>query len=464
MHTIALAPLAVLLAAGCPALAPSATATSRAQEADAKKLDPKVVEAAAAQIQADIEALRGEKFTQPVPVKVADKETLVKYLREREALDTTPERLRFEEECAKLLGLVPPEMDLRKKRHAFFEAQIGGFYDPPTKTFYVMDTFGGELARVIMSHEFVHALDDQLYDLDGTSKKLGQDSDGLLAFWAVCEGSGTHTMTEWMVSNAAKLDMSALLEFQKLGMAGMEDLPPYVWKPALAAYTCGQIFVEKSKPKKQKKAKDAADEPPAPPPPSYSAQLARAFREPPRSTEQVLHPEKYWDPAQKDEPRKITFDTTKVPAGWKVLGEDTLGEFALALLTTPIAERKGIDPNNLMALAGLQYTNTAAKGWGGDRMLLLGRGDDRLLQLVTVWDTQADADEFQAALGSVKEGFVIPCPETETGGRRYVQNQATRIMVTDVRDRQIVEVLIGSIQDAEADPVHVVTRVPWKLE
>jgi len=89
---------------------------------------------------------------------------------------------------------------------------------------------------------------------------------------------------------------------------------------------------------------------------------------------------------------------TKLPAGWKVLGEDTVGELGLGLLTTPLAERKGIDPDNLMALATLTYTGAASKGWGGDRVVLLANGDSRLLVLATVWDTETDADEFRAAI------------------------------------------------------------------
>lgn len=386
------------------------------QDGKAPAIDPAkqaALEASAAAIQADIEKLRGESFKQKVPVKLADKATLLDYLAKREALETSPEREAFKEQCAKLLGLVPASLDLKKATHQFLESQVGGFYDPPTKTFYIMDTFDGDLGRVIMSHELVHALDDQLYDLDGTAKKLGEDSDQTLAYWSVCEGSGTRTMTQWMMGNATKLDPASLMEFQKMGMAGMEDLPPFVWKPMLAAYTCGQTFVEKSTPKTKKpKApkKDANGDKPldasAPkeaakdeaPAPTYSQQLAKAFRSPPRSTEQVLHPEKYWDEGQKDEPRRIAFDVTKLPAGWKVLGEDTLGEIGLALLTTPLAERKGIDANNLMALATLSYTGVASKGWGGDRLVLLGNGESRMLVLATVWDTEKDADEFRAAI------------------------------------------------------------------
>jgi hypothetical protein len=44
----------------------------------------------------------------------------------------------------------------------------------------------------------------------------------------------------------------------------------------------------------------------------------------------------------------------------------------------------------------MSYTNKAAEGWGGDRLVLLERGDERFLELVTVWDTEKDADEFCA--------------------------------------------------------------------
>ncbi|MBI5365377.1 MAG: hypothetical protein HZA53_19525 [Planctomycetes bacterium] len=433
------------------------------QDAKAPAVDPakqKALDDVAAAIQADIERLRGEQFKHSVPVKLADKATLIEYLSAREALETKPEREVFKEECAKLLGLVPATMDVKAATHAFLQSQVGGFYDPPTKTFYVMDSFDGELARVIMSHEFVHALDDQLYDLDGTAKKLGDDTDQLLAFWSVCEGSGTYTMTQWMIANAAKLDRESLMEFQKLGVAGMEDLPPMIWKPMLAAYTCGQTFVDKSTPKKKraKKGEDApatpADEKPAP---TYVAQLARAFRAPPRSTEQVLHPEKYWDPEQKDEPKRITFDASAPPAGWRVLGEDTLGELGLALLTTPLAERKGIDGNDLMALATLTYTNKAAKGWGGDRLILLGRGDDRLLQLVTVWDTEADAKEFHAAV----EG-VLPLADAASSAPRLVP--VRKSVATRAEDPQSVVIELAWARDPKSLPDAAVAGLAWSVK
>lgn len=417
------------------------------------------LEEAAKSIQTDIEKLRNESFVHDVPVKLASKATLVEYMEDREKLETTPERERFLEECPKLLGLIPADMDLKAVTQAFLEKQIGGFYDPPTKTFFVMDNFTGEIARVIMAHEFVHALDDQHYDLDAISKKIGEDSDKLLAFRAVCEGSGTLTMMQWQLGHMASIDKAALAEFEEMTTGGMEDLPPFVWKPTLAAYLSGMNFLSKSAPRKSK-AKKAETEASAPKEgveakettkeSTYSQRLASAFRDPPSSCEQILHPEKYWDPSKKDEPKRVTFDTSKVPSGWKVLGEDTLGELYLAMLTTPRDQRKGLDVKNQMAVMALQYTNKAAAGWGGDRVIVLGRGDDRVLELVTVWDTADDAEEFADALS----GDVLPM-SGELGS-------AVVDSIDHKGESKSVRITIVRAQNREGVPTE--EAVPWKIE
>jgi hypothetical protein len=125
--------------------------------------------------------------------------------------------------------------------------------------------------------------------------------------------------------------------------------------------------------------------------------IRQAFEHPPRSAEQILHPEKYWDAKAIDEPRAVAIDSSKLAAGWKVLGEDTLGELFLALVTTPVDKRAKFDAKNPLSVLGIQYTNKAAEGWGGDRALLLEKGDARALWLVTVWDTPEDAQEFRDA-------------------------------------------------------------------
>jgi hypothetical protein len=450
-----------------PAEPRGSTAAGSEREQEAPKSAAQVeLEASAAEIEEQIEAIRGTQFRQPVAVKLSDKASLVAYLERRMALETTPERQRFNEEAAKLLGLIPPEMDLLAATKEFLEAQVGGFYDPPTKTFYVMESFGGDLARVIMSHEFVHALDDQLYDLDATLERLGDDTDRVAAFGAVCEGSGTLTMTQWALAHGTKLDPKALMELQKMTSQGMEDLPPYVWKPSLAAYLCGQSFLEKSVPKKSKKkkaeeAKDGAAA--AAPVPSYAQQLERAFRDPPRSTEQILHPEKYWG-EQTDEPTAIAFDTSALPAGWSVRGEDTFGELGLALLTEPRSERKGIRADDMFAVLAMKYTNDGAEGWDGDRLIVLERGDERILQLVTAWDTPEDAAQFAEVLREGGAAARIPLRGADGASKgRALQASSLDVETGTVEPGGIpcVTVVVRALKDDARDDAARSIALPW---
>ena len=109
------------------------------------------------------------------------------------------------------------------------------------------------------------------------------------------------------------------------------------------------------------------------------------FANPPDSTEQVLHPDKF---ASREKPVEVAFPTdlaARLGDGWKVSLEDTLGEVLLEVVL-----RDG----------GASATNDAAAGWGGDRVALVeGPGGAKAVVMDTAWDTADDAAEFEAALG-----------------------------------------------------------------
>src|SRR5262249_46044394 len=115
------------------------------------------------------------------------------------------------------------------------------------------------------------------------------------------------------------------------------------------------------------------------------ADIDHAFRTPPVSTEQILHPEKYWTDGSPDLPRPVALPdlSARLGPGWKRLDPGTLGELAIATLTEP-------SPTDLLSPAaalGNGWTNEAASGWGGDEWSLYAKGDARFAALATVWDT-----------------------------------------------------------------------------
>jgi len=338
-------------------------------------------------IMKDLEEVRGEKYLRPVAVKVSSKADLIEYIKARENKTTPPEQFAADELAAKMLGVIPPELDLRAKMYALLEAQVGGFYDPDTDSFSLMEWVPRGLTKIILAHELDHALDDQLFDIDGTIAKLGNRTDPMLAYHAVVEGSGTAIMTQWMMKYGDPADMQSVTESQMKDYMSMADAPDWLWKPMVATYMVGAGFLGKSSNWMMAGAK-----------PLDPAALRTSFTNPPRSTEQVLHPDKYWKEGERDEPRSVKIDTAKLGKGWSVLREETMGEIAIGILTTPPARRNITDFSNPMAVLGIQFTNDVSAGWGGDSYVLLGNGESRILRWVTVWDGERDAGEFYGAM------------------------------------------------------------------
>ena len=364
--------------------------TSNAQEAAGDEVwNLERMRTVASGIQVQIEALRGREFTDEVNIELADAAEFLDYARRMLEADGGKERLRREEEVSKLLGLIPGDMDLAALTAEVLAEQVGGFYDARTNTFYVMDSVHPDLARVVIAHEFTHALDDQHFNLDGTAHALKNNADAAMAYHAVVEGSGMELMFEWARHHMGPESRTRMMQAQaELPNEAVGQAPPVVWKPLVALYYQGQAFLRRQR---------------RPTPLSNAARMSdidRALEEPPRSTEQVLHPLKYWSKEHLDEPRQLVPEVGQLPDGCVVRHENTLGELHTAMITTPFAERRGLDVS-VAGVLGLQFTNDAAAGWGGDRYVLLERGAGRVLVWGMVWDSLEDADEFAATLSDL---------------------------------------------------------------
>jgi len=364
----------------------------QAAEPQAEVLTQAQLEAWTEEIRADIEELRAKSFLRPVTVALADLETLQEYIKVRMEKTEPPEQREANVTVAKMLGLVPGEMDFEAHLNRILEGQVGGFYDPDTEGFFLMETFSGSLARPILAHELTHALDDQLYDIDGTLLRLEGNSDAQWAYHAVIEGSGSAVGQEWVLTRG-NLSPAEQMEDAMRGMDVLADALPYVYKPLLGSYLRGQMFLCRAGSMLELAKKKPGLE-----------DYATVFENPPRSSEQVLHSAKYWDEEKRDEPVPVVLDTEALPPGWAVLHQDTLGELGWALFVEPPAKRTGLA--SPLAIMAVRYTYPASEGWGGDRYVLLGRGEARVLLCETTWDSDRDAEEFGREVEKLEEHLV----------------------------------------------------------
>jgi len=270
-----------------------------------------------------------------------------------------------------LLGLIEPGIDLWQLYADLFTEQVAGFYDTETDEMIVIcgSGFGG-VERLTYAHEYTHALQDQAYDIrDGlqyNNDACEADSERCFAIQALIEGDATLLQEQWLRTFAGDEDRSDLLEFfADFDMPIFDSAPAYIQSELTFPYFWGLNFIRTL----------------------YLdggwAAVDTAYQNPPLSSEQILHPERY----PKDPPVDLVSPNVSdaLSSGWEKTVHDVLGEWATRMV---LDEYLPIDEASL-----------AAEGWGGDLLLFFYQEEDDVdaLVLITQWDTMRDAHEFSAA-------------------------------------------------------------------
>ena len=122
-----------------------------------------------------------------------------------------------------MLGLIPEGTDVLDAYLAFLREQAGGFYDPDSKSFFLLDDMPTAMMPLLAAHELTHALEDQHYDLDSRLEGSVENDDRLFAVSAVHEGSAMLVMTAYMTQAmmSGKLDRWVL---ERIEQGRPEDL------------------------------------------------------------------------------------------------------------------------------------------------------------------------------------------------------------------------------------------------
>jgi hypothetical protein len=338
--------------------------------------------------------LRQIPFKHEVKRDVTKREQLKATLLKEFEEDMTPEEFRANEMAMKAFGLVPRTLDLKPLLVQVYSEEIAAFYDPKTKTMHLIEEpeskskaqptfferllgkkpgFDKDENKTVIAHELTHALSDQHYDLDALHKSSKHDDDRSLAVSALIEGEATLAMMgaqmeDWDGSKITKLPaddldrgLSFISPFLTMMGAGksLRQAPPIISESMLFPYLRGMVFCAKLTNQGGWKAVD------------------EAYKNPPVSTEQILHPEKY--KIKLDLPMIVDLGELKPGAGWKELGRNVLGELQTSIML------------------GKQGPKAAA-GWDGDRYAVFEGREGKLgLVWLSTWDSEDDARELVRA-------------------------------------------------------------------
>jgi hypothetical protein len=274
------------------------------------------------------------------------------------------------------LGLLPEGAISIRPRPA------AAFYVPDQEQLYVAigPQESSADAQTLMAHAYAHALQDQHFDL-GAMDARATTTDAALAVQALVEGDATLLAASYRYEDLATADWEHVAE-----LALQAEQPSYEEEPGHSEvwarlqyfpYTEGHRFARAL-------FQDGGWE-----------ALNRAYTDPPRSTEQVLHPERYLE-GRPAPPRVVVPDLGAVLGeGWTMLLEDTLGEFVVGL--------------HLDTLLPEEMAWQAADGWDGDTFVVWEHDDgSRVLVWRTIWDSTADAAEFERALIALNTHRYVP--------------------------------------------------------
>ncbi len=274
------------------------------------------------------------------------------------------------------LGLIKPTYDLVRYALNSSSDALGGFYLPWNKQMYVIgDHFSG-IERFIYSHEFDHALTDKHFHIDamGVYPSCASNAQRCAAIRALVEGDATLLMGQWWRQYATPKDYQDIANYRPPSQTLPEEFsPPFAAPDLNFPYQQGLDFVTTL----YRRGNWAA--------------VNKAYGDLPASTEQILHPDKYF---AHEAPITVTDAalTDTLGSGWRLAGDDVLGEW-----TTYLILGYGADFSADLSDATAQ---AAARGWGGDHYQAYTNDSTQATVLAAhwVWDTAADAREFAAAM------------------------------------------------------------------
>jgi hypothetical protein len=316
------------------------------------------------------------------------------YVTKHTSEDEDAKRLRRSELVLKKFGLLPRDFDLGKFLVVLLKEQVAGYYDPKTRTVNLLDWLGADQQKPVLAHELTHALQDQSFNLEKYMKPADADlarkkeitaqdienDEVSTTRQAVVEGQAMVVLVDYMLEpmGLSLKDSPQVVQALKDGMlVGTADAvqfrnaPIYMKQALTFPYRYGIDFIADLL---IKGGRDKA--------------FAELFRNPPRTTRQIMEPQTYLS-GERLEPMNVP-DFHYILNNYDRFDVGAVGEFDVAVL---------IDQ-----YAGRQISDELYPHWrGGYYYAVRPKGDPAAplgLLYASRWSTPEKAANFAAVYAS----------------------------------------------------------------
>jgi hypothetical protein len=324
----------------------------------------------------------------------------------------SPARLDAERRALSAWGLVPPDFDLGGFLTDLVLEQAAAYYDPVRKVMVLANWLRTDDQRDALTHEMVHALQDRQMDLDRFLTPTAGQGDHALARQALVEGEAV-ALTHDLALRREGRDLASLPDVASLQRAILASAtgpllgraPRFLRAMLTFPYAYGVSFVHQFRRRQP------------------WSEVSGLYRDPPRSSSQILHPERYLD--RRQDPVAVTLPDLRgvLGPGARRVFEDEMGEFGLReALGQALPEGARVDD------------------WQGDRYAVWEPPDGRdLLVTLSVWGTDASALDVVATYAQViarKHGFDPPAGP----GPLAAWSTSTHAFVVERRGREVLTI------------------------
>ena len=350
-----------------------------------------------------IEKAVGLKYKTPPKLETRSKEQVRQFVTKQFTDSVAARGLVGQEAAYKRLGMIPDTLNLRAFLTSLLEEQIVGYYDPHTKVLYVVDGAPKDMAGLTITHELVHALQDQYISLDSV-QKVRDDNDRLSAAQAVFEGQAVYEQISIMLGGsniAINLPggwdrIREMIRDNQASMPIFAAAPKVIQETLIFPYLSGAEFYRNYRERK---------------PGSI------VYNDMPVSTEQIIHPAAFF--LTRDNPTRVTLGTL---SNATATYNNDLGEFETRLFL-------------FQQLNDQNEAVRGATGWDGDRYAVVNTPQGQGIVWLSVWDSSVEAGEFFHMAGqSVEKRYSTKAAK---GSTDLVKNYSAAGRTVQVSTREI---------------------------
>ncbi len=322
-----------------------------------------------------VEAATGLTFKTTPVLETRTKAEVREFVLKQLTSERAQTMLAGQEGVYKRLGLIPDSVDVGDLLQRLLEEQIVGYYDPKTKVLYVVEGGRPELVDVTITHELVHALQDQYVNIDSIQAAV-DNADRQVTAQAILEGQAVYAQ---LVASLGETGMRlggwerarvAMRDGQS-GMPIFSTAPMIIRESLLFPYTGGADFVYRF---------------------SNRRPQAELLSDMPVSTRQLLNDDSFFGPNEDSliapgaRPEPVTV-TLPEPSRGSVTFTNVFGELETRLILFEHVR------NEVQA-------GSAARGLAGDRYAYITLPNGDALVWASVWDNTVEAAEFVTAFNS----------------------------------------------------------------